>query len=159
MADFLIGSGSVGRRNKTGSGRLGVRKNSRNSKKRASAALSALHGDRPDGPVNDVSVDNNTLASMATAASPAQPAPVEVRRRGTAIRDATKRTDMCSDEQVARVAVSYNGLTGAPVYESGLPYCSLDGLCPPEIIAEMRVKAYYTAMFAAEIAAGKLAAW
>jgi len=67
---------------------------------------------------------------------PAQPAPVE---------------------QAARVPVSYNGLTGAPVYESGLPYCSLDGLCPPEIIAEMRVNVYYKAMFAAEIAAGTLA--
>ena len=72
----------------------------------------------------------------ASYASPAQPAPVE---------------------QAARVPVSYNGLTGAPVYESGLPYCSLDGLCPPEIIAEMRVNIYYTAMFAAEIAAGTLA--
>lgn len=41
MADLLIGSGSVGRRNKNGSGRLGVRKNSKTRASRHSAALEA----------------------------------------------------------------------------------------------------------------------
>ena len=61
--------------------------------------------------------------------------------------------------QAARVAVGYHAFTGQPVYVSGLPYCSLDGLCPPEIIAEMRAKAYYAAMYAPQIAAGTLPPW
>lgn len=106
-----------------------------------------------------------TLAHMATATSPPRLASAEVRRFGTAIRGTgdphslAPRPPPSDAAQAECVAVSYHGITGAPVYDSGLPYCSLDGLCPPEVIAEMRAKAYFAAMFSAEIAAGTLAAW
>ena len=97
-------------------------------------------GGRPAGPAVDIPVDNTLEA----------PSP---------IKDELAATTLAAASPAQPVAVAYNGLTGEPVYVSGLPYCSLDGLCPPDIIADMRAKAYYAALYAPQIAAGTLPPW